>query len=243
MRRGMTRWVIASLLVVLGAAFPAAGLAVAAQNGEVNQAVQGDSQGIEQRDREFLTVIRFANLWEIPMGKLGSERGSTEEVRTAGKVMLSDHTKLQTAVEQFAEKYDVPLPDKPSSSQQSWIAEISSQPKGEEFDKVFANRLRAAHGTVFNLIAEERAGTNNKEMRDFATSANTIVMKHMTLLEATGHVSPDLGEFSEASARTTAYPENRLDSSALLQGGVAFAVVAVGTVLLVRMLSARGAAK
>jgi putative membrane protein len=243
MRRGITKWVIATLLVILGAAFPAAGLAVAAQNGEVKQAAQGDSKVLEQRDREFLTVIRFANLWEIPMGKLGSERGSTEEVRAAGRTMLSDHTKLQTAVEQIAEKYDVPLPDKPSSSTQAWMAEISSKPKGEEFDKAYANRLRAAHGTVFNLIAEERAGTNNKEMREFATSANNIVMKHMTLLEATGYVAPGHGEFSEASARTTAYPENQLSSSALLLGGVAFAVVAVGTVLLVRMLSARGTAK
>jgi putative membrane protein len=243
MRRGITRWAIASLLVILGAAFPAAGLAVATQNDQVSLAAQGDSKGIEQRDREFLTVIRFANLWEIPMGKLGSERGSTEEVRAAGRTMLSDHTKLQTAVEQLADKYDVPLPSKASSSTQAWMAEISSKPKGKEFDKVYADRLRAAHGTVFNLIAEERAGTNNKEMREFATSANNIVMKHMTLLEATGYVSVDHGEFSEASARTTAYPENRLDSNALMLGGIAFAVVAVGTVLLVRMLSARGAAK
>jgi putative membrane protein len=243
MRRGITRWAIASLLVILAVAFPAAGLAVAAQNGQVSQAAQGDSQGIEQRDREFLTVIRFANLWEIPMGKLATERGTKEEVQAAGKVMLSDHTKLQTAVEQLAAKYDVPLPDKPTSSQQAWIAEISSKPKGEDFDRTFADRLRAAHGTVFNLVAEERAGTTNKEMRDFATSANNIVMKHMSLLEATGYVSADHGEFAEASARTTAYPENQLDSKALLLGGVAFAVVAIGTVLLVRMLSARGAAK
>ena len=48
-------------------------------------------------------------------------------------------------------------------------------------------------------------------------------MKHMTLLEATGYVTADHGEFAEASARTTAYPENRLDSRALLLGGVAFA--------------------
>jgi putative membrane protein len=239
MRRGIIRWAMASLLMILAVGFPAAGMAFASQN---SQAAQGDSQAVDARDREFLTVIRFANLWEIPMGKLGMERGSSEEVKLAGETMLKDHTALQAAVEKLADKYGLQLPSKPTSSQQAWMAEITS--KGDDFEKTWADRLRAAHGSVFNLIAEERAGTTNKEFRDFATSANDIVMKHMTLLEATNLVSvADHGEFSEASARTAAYPENRLGKSDLLLAGVIFIVVAAGTVLGVRMLSARGAAK
>jgi predicted outer membrane protein len=240
MRRGIIRWVIAGLLVIVAAAFPAAGFAFASQGSQAGQ--QANSDTIDARDREFLTVIRFANLWEIPMGKLGTERGTTEAVKTAGATMLSDHTKLNVVVKQMADKYGVTLPDTATSSQRSWMAEISSK-KGEDFDKTFADRLRAAHGTVFGLIAEVRAGTRNDVIRDFATQANNIVMKHMTLLEATGYVSDDHGMFAEASARTTAYPENVLTNSQILLGGIAFLVVAVGTVVGVRTLSARGAAK
>ncbi|HEY7591998.1 MAG TPA: DUF4142 domain-containing protein [Actinophytocola sp.] len=236
---------MAGLLVVLGAAFPAAGVALASQNGpqaaqEARAAQAQNSDTLEARDREFLTLIRFANLWEIPMGKLATERGTTEAVKTAGATMLADHTKLNVVVKQLADKYGVPLPDKPTSSQQAWIAEISSK-QGRDFDRTFADRLRAAHGSVFNVVAEERAGTRNKTLRDFATQANTIVLRHMTLLEATGYVSADHGEFSEAAARTTAYPENQLSNSTLLVAGVIFLVVAGGTVLGVRTLS--GAAK
>ncbi len=231
---------MAGLMVILGAAFPAAGIAFASQNTQAVQAQQPDV--LEPRDREFLTVIQFANLWEIPMGKLGQERGTTEAVRTAGATMLSDHTKLDTVVKDLAAKYGVRLPDRPSSSTQGWMDEISSK-QGKEFDKVFAERLRGAHGTVFGLIAEVRAGTRNDTIRDFATQANTIVMKHMTLLEATGMVKADHGMFAEASARGSAYPENTLGSSDLLLGGVIFLVVAGGTVLGVRTLSGRGAAK
>jgi putative membrane protein len=241
MRRGTIRWVVAGLLVVLGAAFPAAGVAFASQNSEAAQAKKADT--IDARDREFLTLIRFANLWEIPMGKMATERGTTQAVKDAGQTMLNDHTKLNTVVKQLADKYGVQLPDKPTSSQQGWIAEISGK-QGRDFDKTFADRLRAAHGSVFNIVAEERAGTANDVMRDFATQANTIVLRHMTLLEKTGYVSKDdHGEFSEASARTTAYPENQLGGSDLLVGGMIFVVVGFGTVLGVRTLSARGAAK
>ncbi len=240
MRRGTIRWVIAGLLVILGAAFPAAGVAFASANSEAAQAKKADT--LDARDREFLTVINFANMWEMPMGKLGTERGTTQAVKDAGATMLADHTKLNTVVNQLADKYGVQLPDKPSSSTQGWMNEISSK-KGEEFDKTFADRLRAAHGTVFGLIAEVRAGTRNDTIRDFATQANSIVLKHMTLLEKTGYVSDDHGMFGEAAARSASYPENTLSNSAILLGGVIFLVVAAGTVLGVRTLSARGAAK
>src|ERR1044072_5506874 len=135
MRRGIIRWVAAGLLVVLGAAFPAAGVAFASQNGEVAQAKKADT--IDTRDREFLTLSRFPNRWEIPMGKLATERGTTQAVKDAGQTMLNDHTKLNTVVKQLADKYGVQLPDKPTSSQQGWIAEISGK-QGRDFDKTFA---------------------------------------------------------------------------------------------------------
>lgn len=241
MRRGSLRWAISIFLVALGAVFPAAGVAFATQSQESQpqaRAVYADT--LDSRDREFLTVIRFANLWEMPMGKLAAERGTTKEVKTAGSVMLTDHTRLNTVVEQLAKKYGVALPDQPKSSHQGWMNEISGK-NGEDFDKTFATRLRGAHGSVFSTIAEVRAGTKNKAILDFATQANNIVLKHMTLLEATGYVNSDTGHFAEAGARAANYPENALSTTDILLGGIAFVVVAVGTVLTVRVLSARGA--
>jgi putative membrane protein len=239
MRRGITRWLVAGLLLMLGLAFPTAGIALA----QGNQAGPADdSAGIQQRDAEFLILIRFANLWEIPMGKMAIERGTTDAVKTAGTVMLADHNKLNVVVKQLADKYKVTLPDKPKSSHQGWMNEISGK-TGQDFDKTFATRLRGAHGSVFSIIAEERAGTHNATLRDFATQANAIVMKHMTLLEKTGYVSGPTGHFAEAGARSTAYPENTLSSGSLLAGGMIFVVVAAGTVVGVKALSGRGSAK
>ena len=240
MRRATVRWALAGLFVVLAVAFPTAGMAVAAQvNAGDGPRKVTYTNVVDGRDAEFLTVIRFANLWEMPMGKLATERGTTKEVKTAGSVMLADHTKLNTLVEQLAKKFGVQIPDQPKSSHQGWMAEISSK-KGVDFDKTFATRLRAAHGSVFSTIAEVRAGTHNKTILDFATQANAIVLKHMTLLEATGYVDDQTGHFAEAGTRTTSYPENQLGAGDLLLGGLVFVVVAVGTVLGVRVLSARG---
>jgi predicted outer membrane protein len=234
MRRGIIRSIIAGLLALVAAIFPAAGIVFASQQ----QAPAGSLKPVE---REFITVIRFANLWEIPMGQLATKRGTTQTVRDVGATIAADHTKLNVDVRKLADQFGVQLPDQPTSSQQSWIAEVSGK-TGEDFDTAFANRLRAAHGTVFGLVSEVRAGTSNPDIRAFAQTANEIVMKHMSLLESTGRVGPH-GMFAEVSARTTAYPENRLGSKQIVLAAVLGLGAMVGTVLVIRTLSSRGAAQ
>ncbi|MFL6126157.1 DUF4142 domain-containing protein [Actinophytocola sp.] len=241
MRRRFVRWIAAAFLVILGAAFPAIGFAVVSQaQPQVN--AQSAQEPISDRDREFIRLINFANLWEMPMGDLASKKGSTQRVRDVGATIAADHRKLDVAVKDLAGKFGVPLADQATSSQQKWMAEIRAS-SGKAFDDAFANRLRAAHGTVFSVIAEERAGTKNSVLRDFATTANTIVMKHMTILESTGDVDADHGMFAEAGARTYDTPENHLSSGDLALGGVVAALMMGATIAIVRTFSSPGTAE
>jgi putative membrane protein len=242
MLRRITRPIIAILLAVIGAACPVTGLIFANQPVAHAQPVAPAPAGsLEPIEREFITVIRFANLWEIPMGRLAAERGATQRVKEVGAIITEDHTQLDVAIKELAAKFRVPLPDRATSSQQAWMAEISSK-SGEEFDRAFADRLRGAHGTVFGLVSEVRAGTRNEVIRAFAEQANTVVMKHMALLESTGLVQHE-AMFAQASARTLDYPENSLDRSQIVLAIVLGFVALTGTLLAVRTLSSRGSAE
>jgi putative membrane protein len=239
MRRGIRRSLVAGVLALIAAAFPAAGFILASQQvAQAAQVSQASGGSLKPVDREFITVIRFANLWEIPMGQLATKRGTTQTVRDVGAKIAADHTQLNIDIKKLADQFGVTLPDQPTSSQRSWIAEISSK-NGPEFDQAFANRLRGAHGTVFGLVSEVRAGTDNEAIRAFAEQANVIVMRHMTLLESTGLVAPT-SMFAEASARTTAYPENSLGRREILLAIGLGLAAAVATLLVVRSLSSRG---
>jgi putative membrane protein len=229
---------MAGLLVLVAAAFPATGFVLAGQ--QVAQAARSSGGSLKPVEQEFITVIRFANLWEIPMGQLATKRGTTQTVRDVGATIAADHTKLDVDLKKLAAQFGVELPDQPTSSQRSWIAEISSK-DGPEFDQAFANRLRGAHGTVFGLVSEVRAGTSNETIRAFAEQANVIVMKHMSLLESTGLVAPT-AMFAEASARTAAYPENTLGRREIILAIVLGFGALVVTLLVVRSLSSRGSA-
>lgn len=228
-----------------GAAFPAVGFA-AVSEAQPRQNQQSAQQSLSALDREFLVVIRFANLWEIPMSDLAVERGTFQRLRDVAAILADDHRRLEITVKDRAGRFGVGLPDTPSSSTAKWMAEIRAA-SGKAFDQVYVDRVREAHGSVFSLIAEVRAGTRNSVIRDFATSANTIVMKHMSLLESTGLVPAGAGAghsmFAEASARTIDTPENSLSGGDLMLGGVAATIAAAATIGVVRTFSAPGPAE
>ncbi|GHA19134.1 hypothetical protein GCM10010372_18450 [Streptomyces tauricus] len=154
---------------------------------------------LSAQDREFVTKVRLAGLWELPAGQQAEERGTTRSVRTAGEHLVEGHTFLDARVRSVAARLGLELPNQPSEQQRAWLATLSAA-WGEEYDRQFANILRAAHGKVFGLVAQVRANTRNSLVRGLADDANTTVLDHITVLEATGLVDFDALARDAASA-------------------------------------------
>jgi predicted outer membrane protein len=134
-------------------------------------------------DRDLLVRVRLAGLWEVPVGRQAQERALSARVKEVGAHLEHDHLALDEKVRSLATQLGVALPDVPNADQQGWMAELAGK-RGADFDATFANRLRAAHGKVFAVVAAVRAGTRNDAVRSFAETAVNVVMKHMALLES-----------------------------------------------------------
>ncbi|MFE6176531.1 DUF4142 domain-containing protein [Streptomyces sp. NPDC056464] len=141
-------------------------------------------------DRDFITKVRLAGLWELPAGQQARQKGTTPAVRTAGEHLIEGHTFLDERVRDVAAKLSLTLPNEPTEQQQEWLATLDGA-QGVEYDREFANILRLAHGKVFSVVAQVRAGTRNSLVRKLADDANTTVLDHITVLEATGYVDYD----------------------------------------------------
>lgn len=139
-------------------------------------------------DRDLLVRVKLAGLWEIPAGDMAQTHSTDQRVKAVGRVLAADHRRLNAEVAVAARKLQVTMPDRPILSQQGWLDEMTAE-RGHAFDETFANRLRTAHGVVFEIIAQVRDSTRNTMVRDFATEANQVVEKHMSLLESTGFVT------------------------------------------------------
>jgi predicted outer membrane protein len=142
---------------------------------------------LSAQDRDFVTKVRLAGLWELPAGQLALRKGTTQAVRDAGRHLVDGHTSLDAHVRTVASQLGVPLPNEPNEQQKQWLDTLDSA-QGQDFDRQFAGILRLAHGRVFSLVAQVRAGTQNSLVRDLADDANTTVLDHIRILEATGYV-------------------------------------------------------
>ncbi|MFJ4713988.1 DUF4142 domain-containing protein [Streptomyces sp. NPDC088785] len=150
-------------------------------------------------DRLFVTKVRLAGLWELPAGRQAEERAPTGAIATAGEHLVRGHTFLDARVREVAARLRLDLPDRPTPQQRGWLRTLTAA-RGPDYERAFANLLRAAHGQVFALVAQVHASTRNTLVRDLADDANTTVLDHMEVLEATGLVDFDALARSAATA-------------------------------------------
>lgn len=139
--------------------------------------------------RDLLQKVALAGLWEGPAGRMGLEKSASPLVQEASRHLIDGHADLDRRTVELARKLNVDLPTRPNEAQQGWLDEMAAAPaRSAEFDRVFANRLRAAHGAVYKFLAQVRTGTRNTAIRDYAKVCMDTVLDHMTVLEATGVV-------------------------------------------------------
>jgi len=203
-----TALIIAALVATLGAlAFPVWSYADRSGTGEANlNASSAATQWgpLSATDRDFLVKVRLAGLWELPAGQQAIERAPSEATKAAGDHLVVGHTDLDRRARDVAAKLGVELPNQPTEQQQAWLQELTAA-SGDEYERKFANILRAAHGKVFGLIGQVRHITRNTLIRQLASDANQTVLDHITMLEGTGFVDFD-ALAREAAGGSTASP-------------------------------------
>ncbi|WP_267243443.1 DUF4142 domain-containing protein [Streptomyces sp. PR69] len=151
-------------------------------------------------DRTFLVAVRQAGLWEIPAGRLAQTHAQSEAVKRAGLHLIDGHSKLDQLVREDAKILGVEIPNEATPEQQGWVKQMENA-RGAEFDRLFANLLRASHGKIFATIGEVRGATQNDLIRRHARQANQTVLDHLEVLEDTGLVEQATFEEVEAAVK------------------------------------------
>lgn len=189
---------------------------------------------VSASDRDFVTKVRLAGLWEIPAGNMAQERSENPRIVEIGKAISEQHVKLDALTREAADKLQIPLPDEPNLDQQTWLNEMRDAPTSADFDQIYVDRLRAAHGNIFPAIANIRAGTRNDVVRRLAQQANQFVMTHLTLLESSQLV--DYGALPAAPQPKAAAPN--VDANMITQVSKTSGVPGINTSLILLVLAA-----
>ncbi|MCI3238875.1 MULTISPECIES: DUF4142 domain-containing protein [Streptomyces] len=153
---------------------------------------------LTEGDRDFVVKVRSAGLWEYPLGELAVQKGSTPEMREAGKHLVVGHAGLDELCRKIAPQLNITLPNRATPQQEQFV-QTSAAESGKQFDTTAANIMRVTHGQIFPAIAKIRATTRNTLVRQLADLANDTVLDHITVLERTGVVNFDQVNFQQTT--------------------------------------------
>jgi predicted outer membrane protein len=199
---GILAMVLASLLAPVGVAHAAAGPSQPVPVPPSNTLTDKGVGAITPADKDFVIRVRLAGLWEVPASNMAVEKSDDPRIVNIGKSIAAQHVALDALDRVAAKKLGIDLPNQPTGDQQGWLNEMKTASTPAQFDEIYIDRLRAAHGKIFPAIATIRASTRNDTVRLLAQQSNQFVMTHMTLLESSGIV--DYGALPTAPAPTTA---------------------------------------
>jgi putative membrane protein len=199
-----------------------------------SELISDDGEGtVSAADKDLVVKVRLAGLWEIPAGEMAQEKSNDPRIQKIGRDIAAQHEVLDAFDRAAAKKLGITLPQKPNSDQQGWLAEMRDA-EGDEFDEIYIDRLRAAHGKIFPAIGTVRATTRNDTVRKLAQQANQFVVTHLTLLESSNIVdfaalptAPNPAVAASGAPATAARPVPAADQSPMSTTNPAIALLAL----------------
>ena len=154
------------ILPLLIAALTVAGVASA------EDASASKSSSLSAKDKTFIKKAAKGGMMEVAMGNLAEQNGKSEDVKSFGKRMVTDHSKANDELKSIASQKGVTLPSKEPTLK--WSS-----------DKTYIDMMVKDHEKDLAEFQEEAKTGSDPELKKFAEDTAKIVQEHLELAKET----------------------------------------------------------
>ena len=152
--------------LLITAVFCSAGLLLSAQK--------------QNKDEEFAKEAADAGMMEVKLGELAQSKGQSQEIKTLGQHMVTDHTKANEELKALAMKKNIVLPNAMSKDAQKSYDELSGK-NGAEFDKAYAKMMVKDHEKVIAKFKKESEKGEDPDLKSWATKTLPTLEHHLEM--------------------------------------------------------------
>ncbi|WP_433444090.1 DUF4142 domain-containing protein [Nonomuraea sp. CA-141351] len=142
-----------------------------------------------EQDRAWMRAIHEGNLAEMQAGQLAQGKGGARRVKAIGKMLVMDHTDLDTKVTKAATELGIKLPASPSADQRAEIVRLQDA-TGKDFDQEFIAGMINAHTQALAATQTEVAHGSSPAVVALAKVAVPSLQKHLSALQQAQSASP-----------------------------------------------------
>jgi putative membrane protein len=160
-----------------------------AQNTSKDTSSQGkasaksSSEQLGAADRNFVKKATEGGLAEVELGKLASEKASSDEVKKFGQRMVDDHGKANDEIKQFAASKGVTLPGDLNARDKAEKDKLSKL-SGEQFDREYTNYTVKDHSHDVAEFRHESKTAKDPDLKSFARQTLPALEEHLKLAKS-----------------------------------------------------------
>jgi len=155
-----------SLLALIVASFSFAGVALA------QESPAAKSSSLSAKDKTFMKKAAKGGTVEVTMGKMAVQSAQSDDVKSFGKRMVTDHSKANDELKSIAAKKGVKLPSKEPS--EKWSS-----------DKAYMDMMVKDHEKDLAEFQEEASTGTDPDVKKFAEDTAKVVQEHLDLAKQT----------------------------------------------------------
>src|SRR5690349_19870457 len=129
-------------------------------------------------DKKFVKDATMGSMTEVELGKLASEKASSDAVKEFGKKMVEDHGKATEELKKAAAQAKVSVPDSLDSKHQSRIDRLSKL-SGADFDRAYIKELLKDHQRDVKDFQDEAQTGTDPAVRTIAAKLLPTLQQHL----------------------------------------------------------------
>ena len=153
-----------SQLCILALAVGALSLVGAARAADTTPTGSGSS--LSEKDKTFMKKAAKGGMMEVTMGKMAEQNAKSDDVKSFGKRMVTDHSKANDELKSIASKKGFELPNKEHTGK--WTS-----------DKAYIDMMVKDHEKDLAEFKEEASSGSDPDVKKFADDTAKIVQEHL----------------------------------------------------------------
>lgn len=161
---------IISQLCILALVIGAISLAGAVKAADTN--LSGEGSSLSDKDKIFMKKAAKGGMMEVAMGQVAEQKAQSEDVKSFGKRMVTDHGKANDELKAIASKKGVQLPSKEHSVK--WTS-----------DKAYMDAMVQDHEKDLAEFKEEASSGSDPDLKKFADDTAKMIQEHLDLAKET----------------------------------------------------------
>lgn len=154
------------VLPLMVATLSLAGMAIA------QGAPASKSSSLSANDKAFMKKAAKGGMFEVATGNLAEQNGKSDDVKSFGKRMVTDHSKANDELKSIAAQKGVTLPSKEPTLK--WSS-----------DKAYMNSMVKDHEKDLAEFQEEAKTGSDPDVKKFAEDTAKVIQEHLDLAKET----------------------------------------------------------